>query len=447
VSRFPDAERSRAILIGASDYEHSDQFPNLPAVRNNLVGLERVLADPVTGIFSQSNCAVADSPDSPKTFMQRLGRAAGEAEDTLLVYYAGHGTLGWGGDLHLAVRESDNRQTVGTAVPFEWVKATIQNSPARIRIVILDCCFSGRAIGAMSSDDAALEQVDVSGTTILTSTTANQVSHAVPGEHYTAFTGELIRVLTSGAVDTLTLGEIYRPLLSAMARRSLPRPKIVISETAGQLALRKANAPQAQQPVQPTPPRPKMGISETAGQLGLRKANAPQAQQLVQPSPYATEPSGAHTDPRPEPPAYDGAWAAARQYPESPVGGVPYVDPFAERFAAITPLAHRRPARKDVQKLLYVFFPVMWIVWLVRKRNSFSASVSACLALLFGGTFVTGIVQMVQGKDTSGIGAQIFALVVTLSLTGTFAIPVVRTVHGYLISRTNRHVQQEIGVK
>ncbi len=404
MSRFPDTERSRAILIGASDYEHSDQFPNLPAVRNNLIGLERVLADPVTGIFSQSNCAVADSPDSPKTFMQRLGRAAGEAEDTLLVYYAGHGTLGWGGDLHLAVRESDNRQTAGTAVPFEWVRATIQNSPARIRIIILDCCFSGRAIGAMSSDDAALEQIDVSGTTILTSTAANQVSHAIPGEHYTAFTGELINVLASGAVGTLTLGEIYRPLLSAMARRSLPRPKIV--------------------------------ISETAGQLGLRKTTAPLAQQPIQSSPYKTEPGRADSDARSIPAAPARTWFVAPQYPANPVGYAPFVESSTERPEAITSVAHRRPTRKDIQKLLYLLVPFMWIVWLVRKRDSFPAAVSACLAILFGATFATGIAQTVQGKDANGVGAQVFALVITLALTGTFLIPVVRTARRHLTSRS-----------
>jgi hypothetical protein len=241
MSRFPDKQRSRVILIGTSDYEHPDQLQHLPAIRNNLTALERALTDDETGVFSQNTCAVADSPDSRKTFMQRLARAAGEAEDTLLVYYAGHGVLGRNGELYLTVRESvdDPSQIEATAVPFSWVRSTIQDSPAAVRIVVLDCCFSGRAIGAMSTASAALNQVTVEGTTILTSSSANQVSQSVPGEKYTAFTGELIRLLTEPRDEQLRVGDMYGPLHAAMTKRSLPTPKIVISQTAGDLVLRK----------------------------------------------------------------------------------------------------------------------------------------------------------------------------------------------------------------
>jgi hypothetical protein len=190
--------------------------------------------------------------------IRRLRGAANEAEDVLLVYYAGHGLLGWNGDLHLAVGETNPDQVAGTAVPFEWVKQTIEESPARTRILILDCCFSGRAVGAMSGDDAALMQIDVRGAFVLTSTTANRVSHAVPGERNTAFTAELVQILSRGVESpyaTLRLRDVYRPLKAALARRGLPEPKVDMRDASGDLVLRRPR-PQEAAPAQSTPAEP-----------------------------------------------------------------------------------------------------------------------------------------------------------------------------------------------
>jgi hypothetical protein len=295
--KFPDPARSRVVLIGTSDYERSDELPNLPAVRANLSGLEAALTDPDSGVFTFDSCTVVDSPDSPGSLMRRLSRAAGEAEDVLLIYYAGHGVLGWNGDLHLCVRQTDQNQVSGTAVPFDWVRQTIQGGTAAVRILILDCCFSGRAVGAMSSNSAALEQIDVTGTYILTSTEANKISHAIPGERYTAFTGELIKLLTTSeppANGALTLESLYPQLRAAMSRRGLPQPKAVLGDSSGGILLRRTVARQ-----EPTPPQPKLtaGVVKTANYAGTpAPINAlPQTPPMMQrpaisPGPYTAPP-------------------------------------------------------------------------------------------------------------------------------------------------------------
>src|SRR5450759_1417313 len=185
MATYPDRERSRMVLIGVSDYEQHGSLCGLPAVHNNLTALEAILTDPIHGVFTNDHCLVVDSPDSPRSLMRRLTRGANEAEDVLLVYYAGHGLLDLAGDLHLTVRETDPDQLAGTAGPYECIRQVLSNSPALTRILILDCCFSGRAVGAMSSDSAALNQIEVGGTYILASTTANRISVSIPGEKYT----------------------------------------------------------------------------------------------------------------------------------------------------------------------------------------------------------------------------------------------------------------------
>jgi Caspase domain len=310
MNRFPDPQRSKVVLIGTSDYEYRNKLSPLPSIRNNLVGLEDAFTNSSTGVFVSENCTVADSPDSPKTMMQRLNRAAREAEDVFVAYYAGHGLLGWGSKLYLSVRETDPEQLGGTAVPFEWVRDSLRESSADIRILILDCCFSGRAIGAMSSDSAALEQIKIAGTTILTSTTANDISHSIPGERYTAFTGELITLLTRPSDGVLTLHDLYRPLSAAMARRGLPSPKNSIGDSSGDIILRRPTMPMPQYapsnivagnqtswpyqaPHGPTPPPPPQHQSANLGPVITPNQTVAEWHT----PPYSPQPASVNTEP------------------------------------------------------------------------------------------------------------------------------------------------------
>lgn len=237
---YPDPIRSRVALIGTSDYERSDKLHNLPAVRNNLTGLQRIFADNPSAVFAAEHCIIVDSPDTVRSLLRRLRRVADTAEDVLVVYYAGHGVLDRNGELHLCVGETDPDpyEVDGTGVPFRPVRQAIEDSPARVRVLILDCCFSGRAIGAMSADSAAVEQIEARGTYILTSCEADRVSRSLPGERYTAFTGELIRLLSS-ETNPITLRELSAKLHIAMAQRDLPRPTSRADDTSAELVLNK----------------------------------------------------------------------------------------------------------------------------------------------------------------------------------------------------------------
>jgi hypothetical protein len=100
----------------------------------------------------------------------------------------------------------------------------------------------------MASDSAALEQIRVTGTTILTSTTAKEVSHSLAGERYTAFSGALINLLTEFNDSPLALSNLYRLLSAAMARLRLPRPQCSVGDSSGDLILRRWLPPQQPSP-------------------------------------------------------------------------------------------------------------------------------------------------------------------------------------------------------
>ncbi|PPK67845.1 caspase family protein [Actinokineospora auranticolor] len=262
---LPHRAHSRVVLIGTSDFRHADRLPPLPAVHNNLADLERALCDPETGIVDRAQCTVLDTPDSVTSLMQRLRRPVGQAEDLLVVYYSGHGIRHeHRHELYLTVHDTDPAMLAGTAVPFEWLKEAIEDSPARTKLLILDCCYSGLAVGAMSAGEE-VRDIRVAGTSVITSSPGNQISHSPPGDEYTAFSGELITLLRNGSNlpgVPLTVAELYRSLVAAMNRRDLPKPKFKSTDTSSDLLLRRVPEPRL-----PEPPsvKPEAAKPEAAG--------------------------------------------------------------------------------------------------------------------------------------------------------------------------------------
>jgi uncharacterized caspase-like protein len=233
---FPDPARSRALLIGASHFAVAGpDLPDIPAVRANLTALRQVLTSPDTGVLRPDFCRVLADPASVDEVGTALSELAATATDLLLVYYTGHGLVDDRGRLHLALAHTHPHRARWTAFPFELLREEIANSAAT-RVLVLDCCFSGRAIEAMADEQGVLSgQLEVAGTYTLTSTTANAPSHAPVGERYTAFTGALLRALDHA--DPLTLDQIHAVVDRDLTVRNLPRPQRRAVNTAGNLAL------------------------------------------------------------------------------------------------------------------------------------------------------------------------------------------------------------------
>ncbi|MGD3105167.1 caspase family protein [Streptomyces sp. YGL11-2] len=195
MTRYLDPAQSRAVLIGASNFAETDGLPSLPAVSDNLEGLRAALTSSSTGSLTTKQCTLLRDPLVASEVGQALARSA-EATDVLFVYYSGHGLVDERGRLYLSLSSTKPDQLRWTALPFDALREELAASPAAIRILILDCCFSGRAIEAMADSNGAITgQIDVAGTYTMTSTTANATSYAPAGAKYTAFTHALLVVL------------------------------------------------------------------------------------------------------------------------------------------------------------------------------------------------------------------------------------------------------------
>jgi Caspase domain len=248
---------SRVVLAGTGEHLDGSSLPPVPQVAASLTDLAAVLREQA-GVDT-GNLRVLLDPPSPLEFGRAVARAAGEATDALLVYYAGHGLIGRDDALYLATSATSDLldDLAFSALPYAALRQATASCRARTIAVVLDCCFSGRAElpGGPTVFDAAFEQTPVRGGFLLAATAREELGLAQPGAPYTAFTGALIGLLRDGdeaALEYLTLDDVYRYLSRALPEHGAPRPRRQSSDHAGELVL--ARNPAFRSPPAGSPP-------------------------------------------------------------------------------------------------------------------------------------------------------------------------------------------------
>ncbi|MEC3981627.1 caspase family protein [Amycolatopsis sp. H20-H5] len=236
--RRADSLVSRALLVGCAAYEDPN-LPDLPAVRNNVRELAEVLVEPALGGLDRSVCHVFEDLRSDETW--KIANLAEQAEDVLIVYYSGHGLLTDDGRLLLALADTKDHYRDHTSLQMDRLHSMIRASPAKIKVLVLDCCYAERALREFNATMGGPEDLmEVDGAYTLCSSGANQTAMAPAGERYTSFSGELIRLLRDGVdnnTDLLSMDTVYHALLRSLLGKGLPKPRQFHRNTASSLAL------------------------------------------------------------------------------------------------------------------------------------------------------------------------------------------------------------------
>ncbi len=173
--------------------------------------------------------------------VQRIRRLAEETEDVLPLYFVGHGTVLPKGQLCLTLSDTDAADPDLTGIEYDRIRDILIRSPAQVKITILDCCHSGRAIEALAPAAGIADATDTEGTYTLTA--SDHLAHVPPPDRQarecTSFTGELIKVIREGMpgdAPALTLNEIYRHLKLRLVRGGFPAPNQRGTDTVGHFA-------------------------------------------------------------------------------------------------------------------------------------------------------------------------------------------------------------------
>jgi hypothetical protein len=259
---------SRAVLIGVSAYEYAE-FPPIRAARNSLQAMRSLLADPALCGWPPEQVTLIPNPISATDLATNIADLAENTAGVLLLYYVGHGVLSARGELCLTVTSTRPDRPKISGLPWDTVADVLRGCPASRRLAILDCCFAGQAIEALTGDgDPGLADIaHVEGVYTLTATTRNRAAHVPPpGQQDTActsFTGELQDLIRSGLpgkAPELTFGDIYPALRQRLRGKGLPAPGQRGTDAAGQFAFT-ANA------AVPSDPSARPSADSAAGQL------------------------------------------------------------------------------------------------------------------------------------------------------------------------------------
>ncbi|MFI0899584.1 caspase family protein [Streptomyces sp. NPDC020983] len=205
----PDKASSRAVFLGTTEYHPSTRLQQLANVESSIRRLRHLLCERVEAVFDDELCpAPLLNPARSHVALEALESAAREADDVLLVYYGGHAIPSSQGNedqLYLVLSEAVHPHTEADSLDFGRVRAVLRKARARVRILILDCCYSGIAArGVLSGGSAPLttEQLQrmtlEEGWHIVTSAAADETAADSDGHGYTAFTGALIDGLEQG---------------------------------------------------------------------------------------------------------------------------------------------------------------------------------------------------------------------------------------------------------
>jgi Caspase domain len=236
--RTTDYSRSRAILVGTSVYTHLGQ---VPAAANSLARMEALLTGPQCG-WQSDRVTVIRNERKPGDIPDRLVELYSEATDIALFYFVGHGQIDFRDELCLGLADSRTQaERIATTSPtFDAVRTALTVSDAKVKIVVLDCCFAGLAVGRDGSLSAPPDVINLTGGAgayVLAASGAYssawfEQSGASPQTYFTKYLAEIVDEGIAGEPEGLNLSVIYRQLEHRLSRAGKPLPRRRVIGTA-----------------------------------------------------------------------------------------------------------------------------------------------------------------------------------------------------------------------
>ncbi|MFI6743838.1 PQQ-binding-like beta-propeller repeat protein [Nonomuraea sp. NPDC050451] len=224
-----DLARSRAVLIGTGSYRH---LPPVPAALHSLARMESLLTGELCG-WPADRLSVFPDPPEPGGLPDQLVELFHAVEDVALFYYVGHGQVDPQDTLCLGLvksRTAAERRRY-TSLAFDTVRYALTNSRAKVKIVILDCCYAGLAAQpALSANDVSDR---TRGTGAYTLAAAGEFALAwyetdpavpTPQTYFTKYFADVIETGIAGEGPGLRLEPIFHEVVEALARDGKPAP-------------------------------------------------------------------------------------------------------------------------------------------------------------------------------------------------------------------------------
>jgi hypothetical protein len=254
--------RRIALLIGNTDYEDRG-LAKLTSPEMDMRELAGLLQDPQIGAFDEVtplfNHPFADVYPAIAEFF-----ADKQREDTLLLYFSGHGVLDDQGRLYLALKNTRLNRLSGTALPSHFLKDEMDRSRSKRQILLLDCCHSGAfgkgSKGAVGAQALTADTFAGQGHERVVLTATDKTEMAWEGDQIvdkememSLFTHYVVEGLRTGAADVdsdgaVTPNELYNYVFDRVVEAThKQKPHCFVYDRGGELHLARNPRPKPAQ--------------------------------------------------------------------------------------------------------------------------------------------------------------------------------------------------------
>jgi hypothetical protein len=229
MSAVPSERRALVIAIGG--YE-DPKLQRLRAPTADAEGLAAVLGDPEIGNFQVEVVLDQDERELRRRIFEFFDKC--RRNDVLLMHLSCHGIKDDHGNLFLAGSDTKIDALGATAIDTTWLNEQMYRSPSRRKLLLLDCCFSGRfPFGARARGRGSVDVQDYfegRGSALITASSA--MEYAYEGDQLSGarqpsfFTDAVIEALETGKADRdqdqrISVDELYEYVFDRV-RESTP---------------------------------------------------------------------------------------------------------------------------------------------------------------------------------------------------------------------------------
>ncbi|MFD5079654.1 caspase domain-containing protein [Streptomyces sp. NPDC058371] len=221
----------RALLVCNAVFPlEPTRLPRLNGPIRDGLAMWSALTDFETGLFTPENVEVlfdADKDEISRTTERFFGGCS--PDDVVLFYYSGHGKKGRA-NVHLCARNTALHELRSTSFSGEDLTDMLDSSPARSRIVILDCCHSGAFKGDTSNVTPRMLDGNGKGRFVITASGATEPArdaemHGSPSP----FTRALVEALREASprsphANSVAVRDVYIHALDIIPE-GVPKPQ------------------------------------------------------------------------------------------------------------------------------------------------------------------------------------------------------------------------------
>ncbi|MGX1612343.1 caspase family protein [Micromonospora chalcea] len=240
----------RALLIGTDSYEDPELTP-LSAPMADVERLAALLRDPEIGHFDSVEVLLNRPSHELLAAVEGFSRRCGP-DDLMLIYVSCHGVVdqrqGGSYGLHFAAPNTQSDLLASTSLPARYVNEQINLALARSRVLLLDCCFSGRFADGFStkSQSSPLQDFMGGGYVVITASDALGAAFEESRDRRSAFTDVLVEGLSSGAADRdddgfVSTSDLFDYAVPRVRARQAQTPQYMAAGVDGKILLARAS--------------------------------------------------------------------------------------------------------------------------------------------------------------------------------------------------------------